>query len=141
MTDKAKLEEIKKLADAMYYAAFNLTTDASLLRKAMEEYHQFITHEYHKEEPVSEDLIQASEEYVSPWQVYAEDADGELLLTNEPCERAFIAGAQWQKKIIMKSAFPCEIRKAIKVGTTMLCGNFAHADAGDKVKIIMIKEG
>ena len=56
MTDKEKLKEIKKLADAMYYAAFNLTTDASLLRKAMKEYRQFIIHEYCKEEPVSEDL-------------------------------------------------------------------------------------
>lgn len=56
MTDKAKLEEIKKLADAMYYAALNLTTDASLLRKAMNEYHQFVIHKYCKEEPVSEDL-------------------------------------------------------------------------------------
>ena len=31
MTDKAKLEEITKLADAMYYAAQHLTTDASRL--------------------------------------------------------------------------------------------------------------
>jgi hypothetical protein len=57
MTDKEKLEKIKKLADAMYYAAFNLITDASLLRKAMKEYRQFIIHEYHKEEPVSEEWI------------------------------------------------------------------------------------
>ena len=63
MTDKEKLKEIKKLADAMYYAAFNLTTDASLLRKAMKEYHQFIIHEYCKEEPVApkvlEDMLNA----------------------------------------------------------------------------------
>ena len=55
MTDKAKLEEIKKLADAMYYAAQYLTTDASRLHKAMDEYHKFIIHEC-KEEPVSEEL-------------------------------------------------------------------------------------
>ena len=36
------LQTIKKLADAMYYAAQNLTTDASRLHKAMEDYHQFI---------------------------------------------------------------------------------------------------
>ena len=30
--------------DAMYNAAFNMTTDASLLSKAMEDYHQFIIH-------------------------------------------------------------------------------------------------
>ena len=37
-----KLQKLKKLADAMYRAAQYLTTDASHLRKAMEEYHQFI---------------------------------------------------------------------------------------------------
>ena len=53
MTDKEKLEKLKKLVDAMYYAAQHLTADASRLHKAMEEYHQFIINEYHKEEPVS----------------------------------------------------------------------------------------
>ena len=55
MTDKEKLTKAVKLADAMYYAAQYLTTDASRLHKAMEEYHQFIILEYFKEEPVSED--------------------------------------------------------------------------------------
>ena len=63
MTDKEKLEKLKKLADAMYYAAFNLTTDASLLRKAMEEYHQFLIYKYYKEEPVSKNLEEEIEEY------------------------------------------------------------------------------
>ena len=49
MTDKEKLEKIKKLADDMYYAAQQLTTDASRLHKAMDDYHQFIINEYHKE--------------------------------------------------------------------------------------------
>lgn len=40
-----KIEKLKKLADTMYTAAQNLTTDASHLRKAMEEYHQFIINE------------------------------------------------------------------------------------------------
>ena len=53
MTDKEKLKYIKKLADAMYYAAQYLTTDASRLHKAMEEYRKFIIYEC-KEEPVSE---------------------------------------------------------------------------------------
>ena len=56
MTDKEKLIKIKKLADAMYYGAFNMTTDASLLKKAMKEYRQFTIHEYCKEEPVSKVL-------------------------------------------------------------------------------------
>lgn len=57
MTDKEKLEKLKKLADAMYYAAQYLTTDASRLHKAMDEYHQFIIHEYHKEEPTIPDIV------------------------------------------------------------------------------------
>ena len=52
MNNKEKLERLKKLADAMYYAAMYLTTDASRLHKAMDEYHKFIIHEC-KEEPVS----------------------------------------------------------------------------------------
>ena len=39
-----KLDKVIKLADAMYNAAFNMTTDASLLSKAMEDYYQFIIH-------------------------------------------------------------------------------------------------
>jgi t-SNARE complex subunit (syntaxin) len=37
-----KQQKLKKLADAMYHAAQYLTTDASHLRKAMEEYHLFV---------------------------------------------------------------------------------------------------
>ena len=49
MTDKEKLQQIKGLADGMYYAAKNMTTDASKLRKAMERYHQFIIKHYYEE--------------------------------------------------------------------------------------------
>lgn len=42
-----KIEKLKKLADAMYNAAQNMTTDASRLRKAMDEYHQFVIQEYY----------------------------------------------------------------------------------------------
>ena len=65
MTDKEKLEKLKELADAMYYAAQYLTTDASRLHKAMEEYHQFIIHEYFKEEPVSESNEELAETYLA----------------------------------------------------------------------------
>lgn len=40
-----EIEKLKKLADAMHTAAETLTTDASHLRKAMEEYHQFVINE------------------------------------------------------------------------------------------------
>ena len=42
--NEGKLDKVIKLADAMYYAAFNMTTDASRLRKAMNDYHNFIIH-------------------------------------------------------------------------------------------------
>lgn len=48
MSDKEKLEKIKKLADNMYTAAQYLSTDASQLHKAMEEYHKFIIYEFYK---------------------------------------------------------------------------------------------
>ena len=41
MNDKAKLQRLKQLADNMYSAAQYMTTDASRLKKAMEEYYQF----------------------------------------------------------------------------------------------------
>ena len=41
MADKQKLKKLKKLADAMYYAAQQLTTDASHLKKAMEDWWNF----------------------------------------------------------------------------------------------------
>ena len=44
---ESRQKKLKKLADAMYYAAQQMTTDASRLHKAMEEYHQFIIHEYY----------------------------------------------------------------------------------------------
>lgn len=69
MTDKEKLEKLKKLADTMYYAAQYLTTDASKLHKAMDEYHQFIINEYHKEEPVSNPIDFEKELYKAFGQV------------------------------------------------------------------------
>ncbi len=41
MTQEEKLEKAVKLADAMYYAAQQLTTDASHLSKAMKDWWQF----------------------------------------------------------------------------------------------------
>jgi hypothetical protein len=45
MTDQEKLNRMKELGQAMYEAAQYLTTDASRLKKAMEEWHQFIIYE------------------------------------------------------------------------------------------------
>lgn len=56
MTNKEKLKKIKELADAMYTKMQNLTTDTSGIRKAMEEYHQFVINEYYKKDLVNEYL-------------------------------------------------------------------------------------
>lgn len=85
MTDKEKLEKLKKLADAMYYAAQHLTTDASRLHKAMDEYHKFFIHEC-KEEPVSEDLDSFAIKY-------AQDKPYPVTV----CQ-AVKVGANWQKE-------------------------------------------
>ena len=45
-----KVEKIKKLADAMYYAAQQLTTDASHLKEAMEDWWNFENVELNKKE-------------------------------------------------------------------------------------------
>ena len=50
MTQEEKLEKAVKLADAMYYAAQMLSTDASHLRKATEDWWNFMNVELNKEE-------------------------------------------------------------------------------------------
>ena len=41
-----KLDKLKRLADEMYFRMQTLSTDIRPLRKAMEDYHNFIIHEY-----------------------------------------------------------------------------------------------
>ena len=43
--DKKVLEKLKELGQRMYAAAFNLTTDASHLRKTMEDWWHFVNYE------------------------------------------------------------------------------------------------
>ena len=50
MTPEEKLTKIRHLADAMYYEAQNLITDASRLHKAMQDYRQFIIYELKENE-------------------------------------------------------------------------------------------
>ena len=97
MTDKEKLEKLKKLADAMYYAAQHLTTDALRLNKAMDEYHKFIIHEW-REEPVSDGLEEAAKEHAVERFRTTRD---EFLA--EKCKWSFKAGAQWQKEQFEKN--------------------------------------
>ena len=41
-----KLDKMRRLADEMYFRMQTLSTDLRPLRKAMEDYHDFIIHEY-----------------------------------------------------------------------------------------------
>jgi len=47
LTDKEKLKKMHELGQAMYDAALILTTDASRLRKAMEDWKQFTFKNYY----------------------------------------------------------------------------------------------
>ena len=109
MTDKEKLLKLNKLADAMYYAAQYLTTDASRLHKAMNEYHQFIIHEYFKEEPVSEDLPHIHHRDTLDEFAYQCAYDLSNDWAKETSEwkdvkTACKLGAQWQKEHLWKPA-------------------------------------
>jgi len=103
MTDKEKLEKIKQLADTMYNKMQNLTTDTSDIRKAMDDYHQFIIYQYYKEEPVSEELEEACEQL-------AENARKHKAETSSPFfnqtdyRQGVIDGAKWQKENLWKHA-------------------------------------
>lgn len=163
MTDKEKLEKIKSLADKMSDTAFNITTDASLLKKAMDEYHQFIINEYHKEEqiikklqeePVSEELEEAVDEY-------APDFSNSIAskAAVDAVRDAFKAGAQWQKEkddeekvLIYKHGFEDCKEQIMTNAIDSHCFGFQGAAlfsfrlpadkylVGSKVKIFVIKE-
>ena len=142
MTDKEKLKEITKLADAMYYAAFNLTTDASRLKKAMDEYHQFIIQEYCKEEPVSEDLEEAVDEYAPDFS----NSIASKAAVNAVRD-AFKAGAKWQKEQMMENA--TEVTVHVDAGGYPYIPqvelydydkDIPLAKEGDKYKVVFIEE-
>ena len=131
MTDKEKLEKLKKLADAMYYAAQHLTTDASRLHKAIDEYHKFIINEYHKEE-YSEDL----EEFINTIKLLTSNT---ALLTFEYGCRE---GAMWQKEQLLAKAVDGEVTygKSLAIPSLGYRLDKEKLDFGDKVKVIVIKE-
>lgn len=171
MTDKEKLLKLRKLADAMYYAAQYLTTDASMLHKAMDEFHQFIINEYHKteptipdivdehfyemlgEEPVSDELKEASKEWLQPQldKSYANYGEGKMMeLTHFDGYAMLDAieyGAKWQKQQMMSKAIVRKVKVDAGgypyIDTTELYDynkDIPLAKEGDKVKVIVIKE-
>lgn len=110
MTDKEKLEKIKSLSDKMYTSMQNLTTDTAPIRKAMNEYHQFIIQHWHEKEPVSEELEEAAKHYLYSNILYDDVYVGNP--TDKDCIEMFKAGANWQKQQMIDKA--CEwLRKEL----------------------------
>lgn len=141
MTNKEKLEKAVKLADGMYYAAQYLTTDASRLHKAMEEYHQFIINDYCKEELANEELDRAAYRYANCTA---------NLDARETRFRGFTTGAQWQREQMINNAIDAII-DIIYTPTTWLPDIVYDTDKlkdlckdkfeqGDRVKVIIFKE-
>jgi hypothetical protein len=152
MTDKEKLKEIKKLADSMYYAAMYLTTDASRLHKAMDEYHKFIIHEW-REEPVSEQNLSNVERTVKNWKEPVsedlEEAANDYGIRQgaelKPFAiKFFKAGAKWQCEQMMKDAVDGLVYAQLTTsGEIMIRSNYFKSetlDYLDNVKLIIIKE-
>lgn len=109
MTDKEKLEKAVKLADAMYYAAQCLTTDASRLHKAMDEYHQFIITEYNKQEPASEDIEQELESFIKSGKAKKEENCGNFITTHIDLLKIAKHFAQWQEKKDIVDSFKSDM--------------------------------
>jgi hypothetical protein len=138
MTDKEKLKQIKKLEDAMYDAARFMTTDASRLHKAMDEYHKFIIHEC-KEEPVSEELEEASKNHAVERFRTTRD---EFLA--EKCKWSFKAGAQWQKQQMLEKSFGATVCKYLntylkEMDRDAISQALREYTNGDRVRVVIIK--
>lgn len=93
MTDKEKLEKIKRLADDMYYKMAYLTSDTRPIRKAMEDYHSFIVHEYNKDEQVDTPIDFKQELYKAFGQVR------DFTLGMQIAKRFYEMGKQHQESV------------------------------------------
>lgn len=149
MTDKEKLREVVRLAYGMYYAAQYMTTDASRLRRAMDEYHRFIITEYNRQEPVSEDLEKEIDRYFN--------TEG-IPVTGDALKDTARYFAQWQERQMMKDTVEgmvCgkvidHINVRVEGYNALTPSNITHIPCerknfhkfkiGDKVKVIIIKE-
>ena len=137
MTDKEKLEKAVKLADAMYHAAQYLTTDASRLHKAIEDYHQFIITEYNRQEHASEDLERCVVEQM--------EADGDVddfvrRGIDDIASKYAQLGAKWQREQIMKDAIEATALNSDYPTRLELNTKLNNINAMDEVKVIIIKE-
>lgn len=95
------------------------------------------------EHKIDERLQKAAEEYIElPDSCLEYSDDGWEDKTDcDYVEKAFIAGAKWQKEQLMSKAVNgVEINSRRSDGRCILSGNFSKFDTGDKVKLIIIKQ-
>ena len=107
--------------------ADNRWMDASELEALLTEFAEKL------QEPASEDLEQAAEEYVTK--------EGYLAgLHYNSMVRSFKAGANWQREQMMKDAVEGRMKlNHIVVSYAELAKSFPTGKDGDKVKVIIIK--
>lgn len=146
MTTNEKLEKIKKLADAMYNAAACLGPVGSgeRLHKTMDDYHQFIIHEYYKEETVRDDLDKAAKHHLYSNILYDDVYVGNP--TEEDCIEMFKAGAKWQREQMMEGAVDAVVDSmTVQRNTDSLFFKVVwlvgqrFCKVGEKVKLIITK--
>ena len=97
------------------------------------------------EEPVSNDLEEAAEtKYPTCWKKYPNDGivrSEEYFDLNAEKRDAFKAGAEWQKRNMMKEAVEGFIfQSADYYPKQLIAGYDGELGMGDKVKIIIVKE-
>ena len=148
MTDKEKiLAEIERLYNQSL-ADENRQADRGLERAANVSYGKSIACKELlsfintlPKEPVSEDLEDAAIKYADentedPTEM--NEYDSEYFDWHDYCERVYKAGAQWQKEQMMKDAVDATLAKT--EGMIWIDNTKAY-NKGDKVKVIIIKEG
>ena len=101
----------------------------------------------HSQEPASEDLEEASEEYAyTNWESddYHEGAsEGKPFDAIGHTQKCFIDGAQWQKEQMMKDAIEGRLSSTVtgsKQCVSAYVGYGEYGKYGDRLKVIIIKE-
>ena len=103
---------------------------------ALEEMIEYI--ETLQKEFVGDDLVKVAEDYANKHSVLLGfDCDSEPIQTGTDIKNAVIYGAQWQKQQMMKDA----VEATIPIHGQIWIENNTKYKAGEKVKIITIKEG
>ena len=140
MTDKelkAKiLAEIERLRNELNFEPF--TDEVLGKRNVLDKMSKFI--DPLPEEPVSEDLNEAADNYYKEVECYPPTLPQYCTHIKD----AVKYGAKWQKEQMMSKAIDALVHTFdngyIRVGTQLLANNKYGLKVGDKVKVIIVKE-